>query len=132
MEFYPGSMVENSAPRERSRSLNMPSAKYPINVEPRTGRRQSLVLTPKVLNKYSKVEEESASFQRKYDTAHYFVFGSHVKQKSVEYPSSSPAPWPVDSLVTTHCKSDPCLSGRGLYDRRTSCPGLPNHSKVSS
>lgn len=128
MEFYPGTLPENT-PQRRERSCSLPPPLRSTN-PPKT-RRQSLVLTPKILNEYSKVEEESESFQKKYEIAHYFVYGAHVRQKSVE--SSS---WPVDSTVYAHHKSDPCLAGMGFFEsRKSSTPcisDIPAENKVNS
>lgn len=124
MEFYPGTLPENTQER-RPRSYSLPPAPLQCNPsnQPKT-RRQSLVLTPKILDEYSKVDEESMSFQKKYEMAHYFVYGSHGRQKSVE--SSS---WPSDCTISAHYKSDPCLAGIGfLKSRKSSLPCTNNIS----
>jgi len=125
MEFYPGSLPENTEERRpRSCSLPPPLRSNPLN-QPRT-RRQSLVLTPKILNEYSKVDEESVSYQKKYDIAHYYVFGTHVRQKSIE--SSS---WPVDCTLSANYKSDPCLGGIGFPEpRKSSLPCVMDFSRT--
>lgn len=108
MEFYPGNIPEYTERRERSISLPAQPPLMRSVDQPSKARRRSLVLTPKILNEFSKVEEESVSFQKKYDTAHYYVYGSHVRQISVE------TSWPIDSTMRSphsRYKSEPCIGG---------------------
>ncbi|EDO42021.1 predicted protein [Nematostella vectensis] len=122
MEFYKANPPPKpNFKRCRSHSLHStPTFSTANNTNGKTSkcvRRPSLVLTPEILDEYYKNEEESESFKRKYEEAHYNVYGSHVSLKQFD------ASGAVDSTVYEHYSSDPRLIGMGFFDkRRASCP----------
>lgn len=73
-------------------------------------RRNSIVLTPDVLDQYAKEDEESAIFKKQYEQAHYNVFGSHVSF----YYSAISAPW-HDQTVYPRYRTDARLVAMGFF-----------------
>ena len=84
--------VENSSSRPRSDSL----------------RRNSIVLTPDVLDEYAKEEFEAAMCKRQYEQACRCVFGTLA-------PNVPETILPADKTVYTRYKRDPCLLAMGFF-----------------
>ena len=86
------------------------------------GRRNSIVLTPAVLNEYARGEEDAAMFKRQYERAYFNVYGSptplnNVAATDVTIPGSDQTP------VYSRYYSDPRLNALGFFDfrRRSAC-----------
>ena len=83
---------------------------------PRQVRRNSIVLTPAVLNEYARGEEDAAMFKRQYERAYFNVYGSptplnNVAATDVTIPGT-------DQTVYSRYFSDPRLNALGFFDFR--------------
>ena len=82
----------------------------------RQRRRNSIVLTPAVLNEYARGEEDAAMFKRQYEQAYYNVYGSPTPLNNVAATDVT-LPW-SDQTVYSRYHSDPRLHALGFFDVR--------------
>lgn len=82
----------------------------------RQTRRNSIVLTPAVLNEYARGGEDAAMFKRQYEQAYFNVYGSPTPLNNVAATDVT-LPW-SDQTVYSRYHSDPRLYALGFFDVR--------------
>ncbi|CAH3164487.1 unnamed protein product [Porites lobata] len=109
-------MVCNSISEMNETTLQCGRARS--NSEPivRQRRRNSIVLTPAVLNEYARGEEDAALFKKQYEQAYYNVYGSTTPFNNVAATDMT-IPW-SEQTVYSRYSSDPRLNALGFFDVR--------------
>lgn len=82
----------------------------------RQRRRNSIVLTPAVLNEYARGEVNAAMFKKQYEEAYYNVYGSSPPLNNVPATDMT-IPWSDQTVYSRYC-SDPRLNAMGFFDVR--------------
>lgn len=95
------------------------SGRQRSNSEPivRPRRRNSIVLTPAVLNEYARGEENAAIFKKQYEQAYNNVYGSPSAPISNVAATDMTIPWSDQTVYSRYC-SDPRLNALGFFDVR--------------
>ena len=85
-------------------------------IVPRQRRRNSIVLTPAVLNEYARGGEDAALYKRQYEHAYFNVYGSSTPFNNVAATDVT-IPWSDQTVYSRYC-SDPRLNALGFFDVR--------------